>query len=317
METRANYALIGAFVLLAAAAIVVFVLWIGESEFRRDYKAYDIVFAGPVSLEDGAAVRYIGIKVGEVSTVRIDRADPSKVRARIRIDRETPIKQDSTASIQLAGITGATFVQITAGTGKPLEARPGEPVPVIRSERTQLDEIFAGGAQVLGKASQAIEKVNTFLTEENIKSITRTLHNVEMISQKLAADEGLIGQASATLADVSDASTRFEAASASLETFGNTADQRITRFADEMSLLVGDARAVTKSANETVAQGTRAMTAAAEAIEGPATGAFEDAQLASQDLRVLINRLDRIAREIEQNPQSFVTGEPAPYEGGR
>ena len=59
------------------------------------------------------------------------------------------------------------------------------------------------------------------------------------------------------------------------------------------------------------------MTAAAEAIEGPATGAFEDAQLASQDLRVLINRLDRIAREIEQNPQSFVIGEPAPYEGGR
>ena len=317
METRANYALIGAFVLIAAAAIMGFVLWLGESEFRRDYKAYDIVFAGPVSLEEGSAVRYIGIKVGEVSTVRIDRADPSKVRARIRIDRETPIKEDSTASIQLAGITGVTFVQITAGTGKPLEARPGEPVPVIRAERTQLDEIFSGGAQVLGQASQAIEKVNTFLTQENIESISRTLHNVEMISQKLAADEGLIGQASATLADVSDASLRFEAASASLETFGNTADQRITKFADEMSLLVGDVRDVTKSANETVAQGTRAMTAAAEAIEGPATGAFEDAQLASQDLRVLINRLDRIAREIEQNPQSFVTGDPVPYEGDR
>ena len=85
-------------------------------------------------------MRYIGIKVGEVSTVRIDRADPSKVRARIRIDRETPIKEDSTASIQLAGITGVTFVQITAGTGKPLEARPGEPVPVIRAERTQLEK---------------------------------------------------------------------------------------------------------------------------------------------------------------------------------
>jgi len=317
METRANYALIGAFVLIAAAAIVGFVLWLGESEFRRDYKAYDIVFAGPVSLEDGAAVRYIGIKVGEVSTVRIDRADPSKVRARIRIDRETPIKEDSTASIQLTGITGVTFVQIAAGTGKPLEARPGEPVPVIRAERTQLDEIFAGGAQVLGNANQAIEKVNTFLTEENIAAISRTLHNVEIISQKLAADEGLIGQASATLADVSAASIRFEAASASLETFGNTADQRITGLADEMSLLVGDVRDVTKAAHETVAQGTRALTAAADAIEGPATGAFEDARLASQDLRLLISRLDRIAREIEQNPQSFVTGDPAPYEGGR
>jgi phospholipid/cholesterol/gamma-HCH transport system substrate-binding protein len=317
METRANYALIGAFVLIASFAIAGFVMWLGQSQFRQDFKAYDIVFDGPVSLEEASAVRYIGIKVGEVSTVRIDRADPSKVRARIRIDRETPIKEDSTASIQLAGITGITFIQLTAGTGKPLEARAGEPVPVIRAERTQLDEIFAGGAQVLGKANLAIEKVNVFLTDENIASITRTIHNVEMISEQLASSDGLIGQASVTLTDVSDASTRFEAASASLEKFGNTADTRIAEFADEMDLLVGDARDVTKAANETVAQSARAVTAAADAIEGPATDALQDARLASQDLRVLINRLDRIAREVEQNPQGFVVGDPIPYEGGR
>ena len=317
METRANYALIGAFVLIAAAAIMGFVLWLGESEFRRDYKAYDIVFAGPVSLEEGSAVRYIGIKVGEVSTVRIDRADPSKVRARIRIDRETPIKEDSTASIQLAGITGVTFVQITAGTGKPLEARPGEPVPVIRAEKTQLDQLFAGGAQVLGKANQSIEKVNLLLTDENIDSVTAIIKNLETISGALAAKDGLVTQASTTLKDVSDASTRFEAASASLEKFGNTADVRITGFADQMDGLVGDVRDVTKSAGDTITQSKRAVTAAADAIEGPATAAIQDARLASQDLRLLINRLDRIAREIEQNPQSFVTGDPAPYEGDR
>lgn len=84
METRANYALIGALVILAAAAMASFVLWLGQSEFRRDYKVYDIVFEGPVSLEEGAGVRYIGVKVGEVATVRIDKNDQSKVRVRIR-----------------------------------------------------------------------------------------------------------------------------------------------------------------------------------------------------------------------------------------
>ncbi|WP_340694045.1 MlaD family protein [Hyphomonas sp.] len=317
METRANYALIGAFVLIAAFAVAGFVMWLGESQFRQDFKAYDIVFDGPVSLEEGAGVRYIGIKVGEVSTVRIDRADTSKVRARIRIDRETPIRTDSTASIQLAGITGITFVQITAGTGKPLEARPGEPVPVIRAEKTQLDQLFAGGAQVLGKANRSIEKVNLLLTDENIDSVTAIIKNLETISGALAARDGLVTQASATLKDVSDASTRFEAASASLEKFGNTADVRIAGFADQMDGLVGDVRDVTQSAGDTITQSKRAVSAAADAIEGPATAAIQDARLASQDLRLLINRLDRIAREIEQNPQSFVTGDPAPYEGGR
>ncbi|WP_373008169.1 MlaD family protein [Hyphomonas sp.] len=317
METRANYALIGAFVLIAAFAVAGFVMWLGQSQFRQDFKAYDIVFDGPVSLEEGAGVRYIGIKVGEVSTVRIDRADTSKVRARIRIDRETPIRTDSTASIQLAGITGITFVQITAGTGKSLEARPGEPVPVIRAEKTQLDQLFAGGAQVLGKANRSIEKVNLLLTDENIDSVTAIIKNLETISGALAARDGLVTQASTTLKDVSDASTRFEAASASLEKFGNTADVRIAGFADQMDGLVGDVRDVTQSAGDTITQSKRAVSAVADAIEGPATAAIQDARLASQDLRLLINRLDRIAREIEQNPQSFVTGDPAPYEGGR
>ena len=116
METRANYALIGAFVLMAAAAVVGFALWLGSSQFNRDYAQYDVVFPGPVTLEEGASVRYIGIKVGEVESVRIDRRDASLVRARLRVDRTTPVKADSTAIIDFAGITGVTFVQINAGS---------------------------------------------------------------------------------------------------------------------------------------------------------------------------------------------------------
>lgn len=319
METRANYALIGAFVIIATLAVAVFTLWLGQSQFRQDFEAYDIVFEGPVSLEQGASVRYIGIKVGEVSWVRIDRGDPSKVRARIRVDSETPVKVDSTASIQLAGITGITFVQITAGSpnAAPLRARPGQPVPVIKAERTQLDEIFAGGAEVLGKATRTIERVNLVLTDENIDSLSATLRNIETLSGNLAANDGTMAQATQTMKDVSDAAARFEQASASLQSFGTNADQQITEFGAQANALVADIREVTANANKTVEQSNRAVSAAADAIEGPATGALEDARLASRELRVLISRLDRVARELEQNPQGFVVGDPAPYEESR
>lgn len=319
METRANYALIGTFVIIATMAVAAFTLWLGQSQFRQDFEAYDIVFEGPVSLEQGASVRYIGIKVGEVSWVRIDRGDPSKVRARIRVDAETPVKTDSTASIQLAGITGITFVQISAGTpnAAPLRARPGQPVPVIRAERTQLDEIFAGGAEVLGKASRTMERVSLVLTDENIESLSATLRNIETMSTRLAASDGTMARATQTLQDVSDAAERFEQASASLQSFGSNADQQITQFGSETQALIAELREVTANANRTVEQSNRAVSAAADAIEGPATGALEDARLASRDLRVLIARLDRVARELEQNPQGFVIGDPAPYEESR
>jgi phospholipid/cholesterol/gamma-HCH transport system substrate-binding protein len=39
--------------------------------------------------------------------------------------------------------------------------------------------------------------------------------------------------------------------------------------------------------------------------------------MAAQDLRILISRMDRLARDIEQSPQSLLVGEPVPYEDKR
>ncbi len=317
METRANYALIGALVLVAAAIIAGFVLWLGQSEFQRDFKAYDIVFEGPVSLEEGAAVRYIGVKVGEVASVRIDKADPSKVRTHIRVSRETPIREDSTASIQLAGITGITFVQLTAGTGNPLEGRPGEPVPVIRSERTLVDQIVAGGAQALGRANLTFDGINRILTDENIASMSTSIRNLETITTKLASDDGLIGEASATLKDVSAASVAFEAASREWQTVGVDAESSLDELGADVKTMVADFRSVAVAATGILTESQRAVAAATAVMEGPAAATFENTTAASQDLRVLINRLDRTVREIERNPQGFVVGEPLPYEEKR
>ena len=317
METRANYALIGGLVILAAALVAGFVLWLGQSEFSRDYKAYDIVFEGPVSLEEGAAVRYIGIKVGEVATVRVDRGDSSKVRARVRVSRETPVREDSSASIQLAGITGTTFIQITAGTGRPLEARAGEPVPVIRSERTLVDQIVAGGAQALGRANLTFDNINKMLTDENIASVNATLKNIEIATAKLAAEDGLIDKATAAVDDVSRAAIAFEKASVEFQEFGESADTNLAAAAEDLKILVADLRTVAKSASGTLDRSAEAVAAATAIIEGPATETFQNAGVASKELRIMLNRFDRFLRELESNPQSLLVGEAVPYEEKR
>jgi ABC-type transporter Mla subunit MlaD len=67
METKANYVLIGAFVLLAAGALALFTLWIAGNPLNRSYSDYDVIFEGPVNgLTEGGEVRFNGIKVGEV-----------------------------------------------------------------------------------------------------------------------------------------------------------------------------------------------------------------------------------------------------------
>jgi phospholipid/cholesterol/gamma-HCH transport system substrate-binding protein len=257
--------------------------------------------------------------VGEVSTVRIDRADPSKVRARIRIDRETPVKTDSTASIQLAGITGVTFVQISAGTptARLLEARPGEPVPVIRAGKTQLDQIVSGGAQVLGQVNDTMTRVKKLLTDENIDSINTSLKNIETITSKLAVDDGLIDQANGTMKDISRASDEFATAANSFGSLSANADKELTSISGGLDELLAEIRDVVASANAIMAQGTETVSVVNNLLEGPATGVVEDSRLAAQDLRILISRMDRLTRDLEQNPQSMLVGEPVPYEDKR
>ena len=60
METKANYVLIGAFVLLAAGALALFALWIAGNPLNRSFADYDVIFEGPVNgLTEGGEVTVV------------------------------------------------------------------------------------------------------------------------------------------------------------------------------------------------------------------------------------------------------------------
>ena len=320
METRANYALIGAFVMMATAAVIGFTLWLGSSQFNRDYSIYDVVFPGPVTLEEGASVRYIGIKVGEVETVRIDRRDASMVRARLRVDRSTPVKTDSTAIIDFAGITGVTFVQINAGSedAGPLLPAPYENVPVIQAGETPLAALFNGGAEIVGQAGMTIDQLSTLLTDDNIAAMGDILGNVRDITATFSEDDKeLLSQAIETLASLERAGDNLTVASSDITTVATSVDQELASLNVELKTLVGALNNTTGDAREMLTQSRKAVEAATLLVEGGASDTVQQTSLAAQELRVLISRLDRLTRELEQNPQGLVVGDPLPYEERR
>ncbi|MEL7030986.1 MAG: MlaD family protein [Pseudomonadota bacterium] len=317
METRANYALIGAFVLMAAAAVIGFALWLGSSQFNRDFAQYDVVFPGPVSLEEGASVRYIGIKVGEVESVRIDRRDASMVRARLRVDKSTPVKADSTAIIDFAGITGVTFVQINAGTDAagPLLPQPYETVPVIDAGETPLAALFDGGAEIVGQAGVTIDQLGQLLTDENIAAMSDTLANLRDITSAVSADDAvLLAQTIDTLASLERAGDNLTKASTDITAVAASVDQELVSLNVELKALVEELSGATGDASDMLTESRRAVQAATVLVEGSGADTVAQTNLAAQELRILISRLDRLTRELEQNPQGLVVGKPMPYE---
>ena len=188
---------------------------------------------------------------------------------------------------------------------------------MIRAERTQLDQIVAGGAQVLGQANDTMERVKKLLTDENVESISASLKNIETITTKLAADDGLIDQATGTMKDLSRASNEFATASEAAAVFSTNANEELAGLSGQLDELLAEVGKVVSSAETVMAQGGETVRVVNGLLEGPATGVVEDSRLAAQDLRILISRMDRLTREIEQNPQSMLVGEPVPYEDKR
>ena len=117
METRANYVLVGTSVLIAIAAIIIFIFWLGRSQLSKHEDIYHTYFTGSVTgLSSGSPVRYRGVPVGTVGFIEIDPQNIERILVTLKLRAHTPIKIDTVASLETAGITGGSYVELSGGT---------------------------------------------------------------------------------------------------------------------------------------------------------------------------------------------------------
>lgn len=214
METKANYLMIGGFVLGVLALAFVFVFWM--TNLAGGGKRYFIVFDGSVAgLTTGSSVGFNGIKVGEVQSMQLDPADARKVQVLISVHGDTPVRENSHASMQSLGLTGGTGIQITAGSPDSpfLVATAENPIPVIAADRGGGQGLFDAAPAVMNNANALLLRLND-LVAENQESIHKTLTNVENVTTMLDQRKDDIAQ---TITDIQGAAQSFKDLSGKLE----------------------------------------------------------------------------------------------------
>jgi phospholipid/cholesterol/gamma-HCH transport system substrate-binding protein len=188
MERDANYAAVGAFVLLVVVMAVLFVYWYSDAREHRDYTRYEVYFEGSVSgLERGAAVRYLGVDIGRVVAMRIDQRDSSRVQVLVDIDSSAPVSTKTVAELSLQGVTGLLYMDLIQDTGtRRLNAAvPSDKYPVIRSARSSFDVLLASLPDVVALASDVAERASRMLSDKNIASVSNALANIDKASAAL------------------------------------------------------------------------------------------------------------------------------------
>ena len=174
METKANYLMIGGFVLGVLALAFLFVFWM--SNFGSGGKRYKIVFENSVAgLTTGSSVGFNGIKVGEVQSFSLDPEDARKVQVIVSVRSDTPVRENSRASIQSMGLTGGSGIQITAGTpDEPfLVATAEDPVPTINADRGGGQGLFDAAPAVMNNANALLSASTTWSPRTRRRSTPR------------------------------------------------------------------------------------------------------------------------------------------------
>lgn len=291
METRAHHILIGLFTVLGIGAALLFVLWLGKSGSDRQYAQYDIVFQEAVTgLSRGSTVEFNGIRVGDVASLRLDPADPRRVLARVRVERDAPVRSDTRALLVPAGITGLSFIRFSSGDDPAstlLLADDDEHVPVIVAAPSPMSRLMADGEDVMTNVNQVMIRVTELFSEENVARLDATLHNLQKFTGVLAERRDDLSAAIDATSNLLQTTDRL----VEVELRGALADARKSVAAMERTM--SSLEAVVTDNRGNLDTGLRGL-----ADVGPAMA----------ELRGTMASLRAITRELEENPRDYLIG---------
>jgi phospholipid/cholesterol/gamma-HCH transport system substrate-binding protein len=304
METRANYVLIGAFTLAAAAFMLLFGLWAAKYTSDKDWRLFDVIFDEAVTgLTEGGSVQYNGISVGSVDDLRLDPDDPRKVIARVKLRAETPVKTDTHAKLSFTGLTGTAFIQLTGGSpDAPLLAGDnGDEVPVIQTEASALQNI----AETANKLVTRLDKV---LSEDNIRNITDTLKNLESATGAIADQRQDLG------ALISNARVSSEKLAATLDTTQGAIADIDRELVDKLPALIAKLDSTLSRLDSAAGNANSLLDENRGAIRHFTEDGLAQLGPTLDELRALVRDLRRISSRLDDNPAGYVLGRQKPKE---
>ena len=290
-NSNPNYFRLGVFVLAAIGVLVAVILIFGSGQlFKKSFMIETYIKQSVTGLDTGAAVRFRGVKVGQVTFIGLsgdiyERDVPFEkrlqyvvVRMQIFGDKLTEeqitdfVHNNLRARVKSMGITGVNYVEFDFSSGPseytplPYSWKPAD--PVIPSLPNQADEIISG----LQKFVSTLNHSDIEGTQKKFDSLLVNL-NVLMAGDG-KGNEGLVRS--------------VQSLNVIIERIAKVTDK------DELNILMRELTGTIASLRQTVAS-----------IQGDTSATIENLKQTTENL----NEFSRIA---SQSPSSLIWGEPPP-----
>jgi len=299
MEREANYTAVGAFVLLIVTMAGLFVYWYAGSRDAADYRRYEIYFEGSVSgLNRGSTVRYLGVEVGRVVAIRIDKRAADRVQVIADIDSQTPISAKTLASLSLQGVTGLLYIDLLANgeTSRRQASVPSEQYPVIDSVQSNFDRLLASLPDLVGRATEVVDRASRVLSDDNIMAFSKTMANIEKSSATLP---GMTRDAAVVIADLKATLVDVRSAAASARQLMDTSGPDLAAASERF-------RKISENLANTTANLDRLMSEHREDLGLFLRDALPEIERLLHDGRAAAQEFSELSRSLKADPSQLL-----------
>jgi len=297
LESKANYTIVGLTVLILVSGLLATLLWLSVGFDKKIYSTYIVYLHEAASgLNEKSPVKFNGVQVGYVKAIKLNKNDPRQVEIWLSIQRGTPITNSTSATLLSQGITGVSYVGLSASSSilTPLKRMPGEPYPVIPAKPSLFNQLDSMAKEVSDNLEKITNQAQLVFSEKNSKNFSEALQNIERFSHVLAQNSKNID---VFLANTSQASNDLPQILKELQT-------GVKKF----SSLASDMSKAGNSVTETMVSGKTALDKLTQQTIPPAT-------LLLNRLNAIAANLEKVSNEMRLNPSVVIRGTTPPKPG--
>jgi phospholipid/cholesterol/gamma-HCH transport system substrate-binding protein len=309
MNTEAK---VGAFVLVCAAVLLATIYHVSSAQIRgarTPYRTY-LQYAG--GLEPGADVLFGGIKVGQVTAVRPDPQDPTRIEILLEVREGTPLNARSVAKLGSVTVITSPVISISMGSNDAPRLPANSAIP--SAETISLDDTERKVAALADSAQSLLEAVHTDVNEvtgdarqlmSNLNEVTGK-PNQQHISEILTNTDAMVARLSPKIDQISGQALK-------LTKEANYAIAKVGPTVDNANATVSNANeTITKLRDPLQADLTELHTTLDQAraliVNLQAAVRAKDQNIAEtiENLRVVTENLNDLTESVKERPWSLV-----------
>lgn len=308
MEAKREEALVGLFVVIIAALLVV-TIFLLTGKMNGDNIPYRAYFKNAGGVGPGAEVRYAGgPPVGRVTKVQPDPQDPTRMEIRFAVDPKIPVKTDSVAEITSTSPLGDNFLEVDPGSRNSLRAPRDSTLKSI--DYTSLDDIKAMIAQMGPRANVlldnlndrvielkvTIDRVNELMNDQNRANVSASLANLRgMLEENRPAVRS-------TLNNVNAASAKMGPL---IDDFRKTSAQANETLA-HLDAMIGEDRPDIRAAVVNLRQALASAASLTDQLDRTVTANSENLDEIIDNLRRVTANLNEFTETIKTRPYTLI-----------